>query len=163
MNLWWLAVLVLVLVAAVALWKYAGSPLKHRNLSVDQLRKYFDVLIDRGYPNGFMIIEVPQTAIFLQFVKEEGDEQSPKIRCDFPLAPWSREYYVAVARLASELNLSYRETSVGDNPKEVQKFLHNEFGSRIALASRFVSRFLGEVVSLAGRPLTVYFRGVAPG
>jgi hypothetical protein len=144
------------------LWHYANGPLMHRGISPAQLERYVEALLARGYPSGFMVIEAPSSPAFLQFMKYRNPGGGEGVRCDFPLAPWSRSVYENVRGLAAAMGAGTEVIPCEGDRSQVTEFLLIDFERDVPRAAEFARRFFSEVLGLGPAALTLSYRGVGP-
>ena len=143
-----------------------AKPLKHKiALSDVDFHKILSVFLDRGYNGGLLIIEAREGELFIQFLKYIDDD-SVGIRSDFPLAPWSKNYF---DRLKQALDHRSTKYTVWDVPESdslnnpVTRFLEIDLGQDLDAASELARLTLVDVFNLNPNEILTYsFDGVSP-
>ena len=158
----------LVIVIAFLVWfgLRRSKPLKHKiALSEVDFHKILSVLFYRGHKGGLLIIEAREGKLFIQFLKYI-DHHGVGIRSDFPLAPWSKNYF---DRLRQSLDERLTKHTVYDVPESesfnntVTKFIEIDFGQDLDAAAELARLTLVDVFNLnPDEMLTYYFEGVSP-
>src|SRR5690242_3853040 len=105
-----LLVLVLILGAFGLRW-FLVQPVKYRRLVGDDFSKFFQSLLSPVYETGVLIFE-PDRKRFVQFCRY-GSNREAGVQCDFPLAPWSRQYYDLLKGILDERRIDYETVPTG--------------------------------------------------
>jgi hypothetical protein len=85
------------LLAGLVVWKIGNRPRIHK-VSLRDLSRYIGALFRRGYNQGFMVIQDPASDHFVQLSKYIRPDSIVGLRCDFPKAAWSAQYYARVEK-----------------------------------------------------------------
>ena len=85
------------LLAGLVVWKIGNRPHIHK-VSLRDLSRYVEALFRRGYNQAFMVIQDPASDHFVQLSKYIRPDSIVGLRCDFPKAAWSAQYYARVEK-----------------------------------------------------------------
>jgi hypothetical protein len=150
-----------VVIALAVLFYFGEKPWKIKNVSLDELEKYLEALLKRGFNGGFLIMEVPQTSLFVQFSKYIKKKGPTGLQFDFPLAPWSEKYYNRLKSQLSKEKINYSTEEVSGG--KVEEFLTVDLEQNIAKAAEVARLTLRSVFELgSGQAVTVYFQHINP-
>ena len=149
--------------AIVAAKQWLGKPLRHKGVRPSDLRRFFEVLLARGGPEGMMFIETgkAKSAKFLQF-RRLGPPGFGRVRMDFPDAPWSRDLFGRVRQISEEAGFS-NSLHIPEAGTLVRAFLLVELGRDEERLAHFAALVLvdGFGIPLEAPCLVVWFTGVA--
>jgi hypothetical protein len=142
-----IVIILLVIGLAFLFWPRRYASIK---VSQTELKQYFDVLLRRGYHQGFMIVQEPRSQRMVQFSKYIREKDNIGIESAFPLAPWSEPYYTAVTEEVSRANLDYHTYKPDESDgNQVREFTIIDFGQDIEAAFEFARRILTNVFKIA--------------
>jgi hypothetical protein len=137
-------------------------PVEHlEEVSLSELGRCLDILLQRGYDLGFVIFDMPGDQRFLEYSKYVKDQHNRGVQLDFPRAPWSEPYYEQVKSLLEGKGIGYR---VEDTPKgPVREFIQVDFGQDVAGAASTGKDIFERVFRVdPGTRVTADFQHVAP-
>ncbi|HET8670697.1 MAG TPA: hypothetical protein VFM05_08755 [Candidatus Saccharimonadales bacterium] len=116
------------IVLMILFWWWGKRPARHRiNLAQGNFRRYMEALLSRGYDRGFMIIEAPDRRRFIQFSKYIKNETGAGLQFDFPLVPWSEEYFEPLKAVLDQRSYKCQIEHVNPSPKHEVKNQVREF------------------------------------
>jgi hypothetical protein len=121
------------LLAGIFLYR-RPRPVEHlEEVSLGELGRCLDILLQRGYDLGFVVFEIPGDQRFLEYSKYVKDQHNRGVQLDFPRAPWSEPYYEQIKGLLGGKGIGYQ---VEDTPKgPVREFIQVDFGQDLAGAA----------------------------
>jgi len=124
------------LLAGLVLWKVGNRPRIHK-VSLCDLPRYVEVLFRRGYNQRFMVIQDPASEHFVQLSKYITSDSTVGLRCAFPKAAWSAQYYPRVEKelLDREIPFSTFDTKAATG---VTEFLIIDLDARLEAAVELV-------------------------
>jgi hypothetical protein len=129
----------------VARWYLRRPPRYRRNVN-DDLSKFFkSLLYDVQYPTGFLVIEAPNKKRFIQFARYQKGRM-PGIQFDFPLAPWSENYYEKLNGILYDKGIDFETQATGE--KVVVSFITVDLKQDWAKAIELAKLVLLEVFGL---------------
>lgn len=155
----------LIAAGLLVLWHRGKQPYRHRNVRLGDLNRFFEILLKRGRPDGFLVITFPgreRGVEFVQIAKRVGRTKSAQLELAFPLAPWSEPYFGPLEAALSAAGVEYavRPTAGGG---DVRSFLYAPVSNAEA-AQRVARIILQQVLGLGPEDaLEVVFEGVNPG
>ena len=135
--------IVLVLLFVFNWW--LRRPPRYRKIVNDDLSKFFKALLDANYPTGFLVIEAPNKNRFVQFARYQKGRK-PGIQFDFPLAPWSENYYEKLNGILSDKGIDFETQETGE--KVVVSFITVDFKQDWVKAMELAKLVLLEVFGL---------------
>jgi hypothetical protein len=157
----WLVVLLVLVIVGSGAWYLGKKPYLHRNIRQQDLRRYLEVLLFRGYDRGFICIQIPHDKRFLQFSKYIGANSLAGLQFDFPLAQWSTQFYEPLRKLLEEKGIPYEIKKTGQ--EKVREFLVVDAKQDLDLARELALLVLQGVYGLAEHAcVQLYFSGVSP-
>lgn len=157
----WLGVLLALLIVFGFLWHRGKTPYIHRAVHQQELRKFLEVLLYRGYDRGFICVQVPKDVRFLQFSKYIMNGQRVGLQLDFPLAPWSKDYYELLRTLLREKRILCEVEKTGQDG--VTEFLVVDVKQDLSLAFDLTQLILQNLYGLdEDVRVELYFSGVSP-
>jgi hypothetical protein len=161
MIIYVIAGILIVLLLLYVVWKFLLGPVRYGRTVQDDLSKFFKTLLYRGYDTGFLVIETPDRKRFLQFRKYIIKRGEVGLQFDFPLAPWSKEYYVALNKILYDREIAYEaKTTTADT---VAAFITVDLDQDYEKANELAKIVLLEVFKL--RPsdqIKLYFNNINP-
>ncbi len=152
---------VLTAVALTCFWYFGRKHYKHKVVPQRDLSRYFEALFTRGFNGGFLVIEVPNSPLFIQFSKYVLKNGHVGLQFDFPMAPWSEKYYELLKQELSKMSfeLSTRPTS----GSKVREFLTVDLKQDIVSATTLARFVLQSVFGLdRDQTVTLYFENISP-
>ena len=129
-------------------WLFLRS---HNRLRLPDVRKYLEVLLERGGGGGFLIIRDPGSERFIQFKKYVGPTEGNGgggIIAHFPKTSWSNRYYEPLKAFLHRENVPFSILPVDTLP--TTEFLEIDFGTDIDKATRIVEGIFREVFLMPG-------------
>lgn len=135
---------IVVILLIVALW-WLRRPPRYRKTANDDLSKFFKALLYDDYPRGFLVIEAPNKNRFVQFSRY-GTNRKAGIQFDFPLAPWSQNYYEKLNGILHDKGIDFETQKTGE--KVVVSFITIDLKQDLAKAMDLARLVLLEVFGL---------------
>ena len=151
----------ILIIVGYFIWRKGSKPYKHKSIPQNDLKRFFEVLLYRGYDRGFLCIEVPQQDKFLQFSKYINGKKSVGIQFDFPLTEWSREYYELLRKVLIEKGIDFDIQKT--EHEGVSEFLVVDLKQDLALALNLTKLILQSIYRLdENQSVDLYFENVSP-
>lgn len=150
----------LILLTGLIVWKIGNKPRLHK-VSLRDVSKYVEALFRRGYNQGFMVIRDPASEHFVQLSKYIIPDSTVGLRCDFPKAAWSAQYYPRVEKELSdrEIPFSIFETKAAQG---VTEFLVIDLKSRPESAAQLVGLIFNDVFGFpANYVVNIHFSNIS--
>jgi hypothetical protein len=125
------------------------------------LQPYMAALLRRGYHEGFMVIKDPASGHFVQLSKYIRPDSAIGLRCDFPKAAWSVQYYPRVERelIDRQIPFSTFDTKAMTG---VTEFLVINLEARLDTAVEFVRVIFQNVFGFpANHVVSIHFCNVS--
>jgi len=118
------------------------------------------MLLERGQNGSALFIEARRGRGFVQLTKYVGDSNHWGIQCDFPLAPWSEQFYARVPQCVAKLGLRAREMNTGRS--DTKRFLTIDFGRDVKQATALIGCIVEQVFGLdLERDCEAYLVGIS--
>mgnify|MGYP001558377768 CR=1 FL=1 len=136
----------LIVAALVLFWFFGRRPYKNKNISQKEIATYIQLLLDRGFDGGVLVIEVPKTHYFVQFSKYIIRPGVVGLRLSFPRAPWSEELFAGMRRLVEEKGYFYRLENVEKG--NVSGFLVVDLKTAVDKATELTQLILARIFTL---------------
>ncbi len=95
-----------IIVVFYVLKYYLSLPKVHK-VTHSNLRKFFEVLLYRGYDGGFIIIEGHKKKPFLQFKKYISNDEV-YLEMSFPKVKWSKDYFDSLKEQLNKKDINFR-------------------------------------------------------
>jgi len=133
----------IILVIAVLFLLFKRASLG-RAYSIEQIGRGIEDLVNRGFEDGFLVIELKGRKEFLQFQKQIETNGTWALECVLPCASWSQPYYGLVVNLADERGLQAHEIKNNDS-NEVAKFLFIDFSKNVKSAQDFATSVFKDI------------------
>ena len=105
-------IVLIAVVAAVVVMKWASKPMIHKNIKLDGLPKYMASLMAQCTDGSILFISIPNTDKFLQFAKYI-DITKERLAFGFPDAPWSRDYVNELEKIFNAKGIEYEIEQTG--------------------------------------------------
>lgn len=109
--------ILLVIIGLIAIFyglkHYLSLPKVHK-VAHNNLRKFFEILLYRGYDGGFLIIEGDKKIPFLQFKKYISDNDV-YLEMSFPKVKWSMDYFPSLKKLLSNKDIHFEIKNTTDS------------------------------------------------
>ena len=111
-----------------------------------------------------MVIEIPKTPVFIQFSKYIMKNGCIGLQFDFPLAPWSEEYYEQLKQELQRSGFCYTTGQTrADEEVLVREFLTVDIKKDVSKAATLARTILRSVFGLHEySQVTLYFSNVSP-
>lgn len=159
----YLFISVVIFILLILFWYFGKKPAIHKNISQEDLKKYFEVLLYRGYDRGYMIIQVSMDKRFKRFLqvsKYIGDKNKLGLQFDYPLANWSKPYYEKFKSILNKNRIKF-EIEKTDQDK-IPEFLVIDVEKDLDKAYKISKLALQELYSLSPDDLIkLYFINVS--
>jgi hypothetical protein len=110
-------------------WKIGNRPRIHK-VSLRDLSRYVEALFRRGCNQGFMVIQDPASDHFVQLSKYIRPDSIVGLRCDFPKAAWSAQYYPRVEKELCDREIpfsAFDTKSASGVTRDVIAYFHEQF------------------------------------
>ena len=147
----------------ILFWYFGKKPAIHKNISQANLKKYFEVLLYRGYNGGHMIVQVSRDKKFkrfLQFSKYIGDKKNVGLQFDYPLADWSKPNYEKFKNILNENRIEFDIEKT--EQEKVPEFLVVDVKKDLDKADKISKLVLQQLYSLSPDDLIeLYFVNVS--
>jgi hypothetical protein len=154
-------IFVLIAIAFTSLLYFGKKHYKHKNVSQKDLARYLEALLERGLNGGFLVIEVPNNKLFIQFSKYFIKNGQAGLQFDFPMAPWSEKYFEQLKRELLKMNLDF--SIVSASGVKSRKFIAVDLKRDINSAASFATFVLQSIFGLTKeQTLTLYFENISP-
>jgi hypothetical protein len=140
---------VVVIALLVLLWYLDRKPYIHKKISQNNLKRYFDALLYRGYDGGFITIQIPSDKKFkwfIQFAKYIECEKKVGLRFGYPLCEWSEPYYEKLKGILEREQIEFEILKTGENG--VSEFIFVDVKKNLDMAARISTLTLQEVYNL---------------
>lgn len=135
----------IVLILLYVLRWYLRRPPRYRKNVTDDLSKFFKALLYDDYETGFLVIEAPNKNRFVQFGRY-GSGRKAGIQFDFPLAPWSENYFEKLKGTLHDKGIEFETQPTGE--KVVASFITVDLKQDLAKAMELAKLVLLEVFGL---------------
>jgi len=159
----WLVVGIGVIGFCLAFLWWSRKPYVHRDVALETLNEFFEVLLSRGELGGQMFVATEPTGVVLPFVKY-GTNDAGGIRFALPLTEESQTWFKEVEqRLAGRGFHVLRAEPSSEEPRPI---IFVNLGQDLREATRLVSVALGvrsDIQASTAAPLNVWFKNVGPG
>lgn len=106
----------------------------------EALKYYLEILLNRGYDKGFLIIRIKSSKKFIQIRKYVNSIDEYGIELGFPKAKWSLEYFKDLEDMCIQNNINYEY--VYEEPLD---FIYIDFNSNIEYAYNTIKKILIEI------------------
>ena len=133
-----LVILVSIIVLGVILLVLRASRGAQRDLA--SVRASIQDLLERGYDNGFLLIQIAFTNRFLQFEKYVTSSAESGVQMAFPRAKWAEPFFEAIREYCRLHKLDACVVNEG-----MLDFLYVDFGKDIELACKSTIDILQDV------------------
>jgi hypothetical protein len=136
----WIIGLLMVVICVVLLVLRGIKGPEH---TLESLERPIKDLLNRGYDNAFLIINISHSKNFLQlkkYIKEPGEYG---IRLCFPNARWSNKFFKKLIIFCDRKAINYTITE--ENANEPLTFLIIDFTKDVEKANRYVKEILLEI------------------
>lgn len=144
----------------VAFFYYGAKPARYRHLTPQRLGTLAGAVLERGRAGAVLFVEERGGRRFVQLTKYVASAARSGIQCDFPLAPWSEEFYPRVPECVARLGLRARQTETGRG--DTRGFITVDFGSDVSNAVAFVTCVVEDVFGLnLADQCEAYMQGVS--
>jgi hypothetical protein len=148
------------LLAGLVVWKIGNRPRIHK-VSLRYLSRYVGALFRRGYNQGFMVIQDPASDRFVQLSKYIRPDSIVGLRCDFPKAAWSAQYYARVEKELCDREIPFSAFDT-KSASGVTEFLVIDLESDPDAAVKLVRLILQDVFGFpANYVVNIHFRNIS--
>jgi hypothetical protein len=142
---------------------FGNKPKIHKNISQDDLVKYLEVLLFRGYNKGFIIIRLPKDKKFkrfLQFRKYIEDKKKVGLQFAYPLSSWSKPYYEKLKAILKERKIKFEIEKT--ECEEVPEFIIIDLKKDLAMAVLLSRLIINQLYGLKSNDcVELYFENVS--
>ena len=139
---WIILFIVFAIVAVVLIWRGTKGPAH----TLKSIYKPIDELLERGFDEGFLIITISYSKMFLQLRKYILNKKNYGIELVFPKAPWSVDYFDKIEKLCINSKIPYSiRKEVG---KYTLDFLYVNYGKDSKKAYENIKQILTAVFSV---------------
>jgi hypothetical protein len=156
-------ILISIIIFIWAILHFGNKPKIHRKIPQNNLKKYLEVLLNRGYDRSFIIIQVPwdkKFKRFLQYTKYIGDN-NVGLEFDYPLAEWSKPYYDKLKSILQKSHIGFEIEKT--DQKEVPEFLVIDIKKDLEMASKISILVLQDMYNLGPNDFVeLYFYNISP-
>lgn len=153
-----LFIFIAVVLGLLVLHWYLRKPLKLKIAQTD-LERYLRMLLRRGYNGGFLVIQVPNSPLFLQFAKYVTQEGRAGLQFDFPLADWSRSHWQPLIHAVTTHGFPFMFQKGSDGTEFLVINLNQEI-DRAAWLARLVLRTIYGLMD--DQSVALFFQNVSP-
>jgi hypothetical protein len=156
----YLIFLIIIVLALSLFWVYGKKPYMHKNIALDDLKSFLEVLLFRGYDGGFISICIPDREEFLQFSKYIISENSIGLQLDFPLAKWSKHYYDSLKKLLIDQGIKFETQTT--SKEEIPEFLVVDIKQDLDFAQVLIKQIIQSIYKLNNVKVNLHFENVSP-
>jgi len=136
-------------VILAGLVRWVLPPYRYNHVKSEDLKTYLEVLLWRGFNNGYIVIEIdepPQQRRLIQFAKYIRASGKAGLELVFPLADWSRLHYNGFKEILTAKEIPFRAHS--RDADEVQEAVFVDVQQDLVLAYDLCCILLAEVFSI---------------
>jgi hypothetical protein len=159
----YLIIIVVFFVLILAFVYFGKKPKIYKKISQKNLKYYLEILLNRGYDRGFIIIRISddkKPKRIIQFSKYIGESKNVGMQFDFPLAQWSRPYYEKLKILLNENKIDFKIERISD--EDVLEFIVIDFKRDLDEAFKLSILVLEELFNLDTNDFVdLWFEGVS--
>lgn len=152
-------IILTILFVVIVLWKRGKKPYKHIGVSQDDLKRFLETLLFRGYDNGVMYVQMPNK-IKLEFSKYVNEKNLASIQFSFPLAEWSKSYYDRFKAVLIENDVKFKVRKI--QKEEALELLLVDFKQDIEFGQKLARLVFRDLFGLKdGDNVDIYFENVS--
>lgn len=160
----YLMILLLFIIIILIVLYFGKKPKIHRNVSHKDLKKFLEVLLYRGYENGFMVIQVPidrKFKRFIQFSKYIEDNKNVGLEFHYPLSEWSKSYYKKLKDILIKNQIKFEIETTGD--EKIPEFLVIDVKKNLDMADRISKLVFREIYEIGEEVMIeLYYHNISP-
>ena len=167
-STWIVATVILgLLTLGAASFLVPSKPAIHAGLDGARMRLMLEMLYYRGFDGAVLFLEVPGSKAFLQIRKEIRSPGRVILKSEFPLVPWTRDYYPRVAAYLDSVGIphvdSLRASSTEYEGPAPERALMIELGNDLQTAERYIDHVSRHILAIdPARQLEATFQNVSP-
>jgi len=98
----YIGLLIILLIVWFLFNKIGNCPKIHKNVKLENLREYLEIFYFRGFHNSYIVVDIMERNVFVQFSKYLSEENKIQIECDFPIFGWSKKFEPELKHLLKE-------------------------------------------------------------
>jgi len=121
-----------IILCLIIIIRIVKQPLRHKRIQPSELPYYLEILRNRGYSGGFIIIQNMKSKQFIQFMKVITPENRIEIHSSFFPVKWLQQFMEKIKGYLSDNNIPFKsffsneglegiELNLGDNVKLCSK------------------------------------------
>jgi hypothetical protein len=141
-------------------WAYGKRPYWHKNIALDDLKRFLELLLFRGYNGGFISICIPDREEFLQLSKYITRDNSIGLQLDFPLAKWSKHYYDSFKELLIDQGIRFEIQATSD--ENIPEFIVVDMKQDLDFAQVLIKKIIQNIYKFNVVKVDLHFQNVSP-
>jgi hypothetical protein len=143
---------------------FGNKPKIHKKISQEDLKKFLEVLLYRGYENGFMVIQVPtdrKFKRFIQFSKYIVDNRNVGLEFNYPLSEWSQPYYKKLKDILIENRIKFEIENTGH--EKIPEFLVIDVKQNLDMANKISKLVFNDLYEIGKEGMIeLYYHNISP-